>query len=1194
MEQKSLESTDRDRSASLSIIDPQVQHRLDTRKQRLSQIRTARDFVRQSSIDISTVGTDASSGDERADISRNARARSLSQSGVFRPSLSSFIDKLRKTSDTAIGVLDPESEDEHIGPGTEPLATDLKKMVVNKDTQIAKLRRQIYDFKASEIAVKSENERLTTLLESGGQTDTIEMEVLRKQHNECKVEIQELRAKLSDASADRDIDGSENTSFEEILDENKIQAEEIIELDTLLTEALTEINQLRAEKSRSLASKEILDATLDEFEEEHKQHADTLAKLEEAKQTTEKRRVQMQEEVERLTDKLNSASLAHDLISENYSAVQNEMKALKRKFSDSTKLLNEVQSQHASMTVQLNDLRGAYSTVVEDNKELNHQIGQITNEQATDVADLTQELDVFRRLVDSAQQEIQILNDNIHLAGEDFAQQSAEYTTQLRDKNLEMKELHYEKEELDELLSSTTQKLKDALRSHQEDSVEFNTMGLEEAVDLAVQTISTKNAMNETAELLSEIDNLRSQLTSRNELLEKVMNHLQENNIDITDSIPDAATIFDDTASIQIKGSSSDSVLRDFDQIIEEESRKNSRLQEDLLMAKQKIKELEKEVEFYEQMNMQKTASHAPNPKQPKTDFVTSAAFTEGSYEKNDKSVVQDDRLSDLIKELELAVSDRESAKQLVNALVKEINQLKLHLQDLSEEDSGDTIRKLLNDISVIKAKYLELQKMYDSTRKTVGQFLALSARDEEIRKRQQAEIEKLRKELLKARSQIRELQLRLDDVPDYPELLAQYAAMENKYNAVKNRLEKMMEWTKVQALRSWVSDSKVYACPGCERMFGFMLRKHHCRVCGKVFCSMCSSRRIQTTASRRPARCCQTCYDYILGITLEGSESTEAKRFYIQLDRQAEESVGFTYSFKEDLEYGGKICSITGVESSSIALPQDEGLVLSVNDRVLDVNGTSVDLCSKEDLEDLFEQNSLHIFVERMIKKDRSEGSDIKSDWIEQMLLLDKKSHSANMNTMRQLQLQVADDSDSYSGHDSESSPSPTRRAKKINQAHDDTSSHHIELSSLKKSAFISEVQQTTKEESTTMEHVVAESSLKSPVNTQSATGVQSDKESILRKSITANDVGKRCSVDGYNCHGTVRFVGLHVTKDTLRIGVELDNDEGKNNGCIQGYQYFDCATNHGVLVHPKKVRLLPFSGVEDETDLVEIQSTL
>ena len=74
----------------------------------------------------------------------------------------------------------------------------------------------------------------------------------------------------------------------------------------------------------------------------------------------------------------------------------------------------------------------------------------------------------------------------------------------------------------------------------------------------------------------------------------------------------------------------------------------------------------------------------------------------------------------------------------------------------------------------------------------------------------------------------------------------------------------------------------------------------------------------------------------------------------------------------------------------------------------------------------------------------------------------------------------------------------------------------------------------------------------------------------------VSEADVGKRVAVQGYGCKGVLRFYGPHVKKKADRCGVELDEPLGKNNGTVDGHQYFSCPHKHGVLCAPGKVTVI------------------
>eukprot|EP00038_Savillea_parva_P014436 m.215834 g.215834 ORF g.215834 m.215834 type:complete len:464 (+) comp28058_c0_seq1:454-1845(+) len=76
---------------------------------------------------------------------------------------------------------------------------------------------------------------------------------------------------------------------------------------------------------------------------------------------------------------------------------------------------------------------------------------------------------------------------------------------------------------------------------------------------------------------------------------------------------------------------------------------------------------------------------------------------------------------------------------------------------------------------------------------------------------------------------------------------------------AKRNRLE---AWSRKNALRTWVPDASVHQCTACLDEFNFFNRRHHCRVCGKIFCADCTQLRVKIAKDWRDVRCCERCMD--------------------------------------------------------------------------------------------------------------------------------------------------------------------------------------------------------------------------------------------------------------------------------------------------------------------------------------------
>jgi len=66
--------------------------------------------------------------------------------------------------------------------------------------------------------------------------------------------------------------------------------------------------------------------------------------------------------------------------------------------------------------------------------------------------------------------------------------------------------------------------------------------------------------------------------------------------------------------------------------------------------------------------------------------------------------------------------------------------------------------------------------------------------------------------------------------------------------------------------------------CQRCHHDFTLLVRRHHCRACGKVVCAFCSSNRAPLEyRSYEPSRVCDMCYNELL----KAAECDEGLRAY-------------------------------------------------------------------------------------------------------------------------------------------------------------------------------------------------------------------------------------------------------------------------------------------------------------------------
>ncbi|XP_067147479.1 FYVE and coiled-coil domain-containing protein 1 isoform X1 [Apteryx mantelli] len=66
----------------------------------------------------------------------------------------------------------------------------------------------------------------------------------------------------------------------------------------------------------------------------------------------------------------------------------------------------------------------------------------------------------------------------------------------------------------------------------------------------------------------------------------------------------------------------------------------------------------------------------------------------------------------------------------------------------------------------------------------------------------------------------------------------------------------------KLSAEQKWQGDTEVNHCLDCQREFSWMVRKHHCRMCGRIFCYYCCNNYMVTKHGGKKERCCRACFN--------------------------------------------------------------------------------------------------------------------------------------------------------------------------------------------------------------------------------------------------------------------------------------------------------------------------------------------
>lgn len=110
-----------------------------------------------------------------------------------------------------------------------------------------------------------------------------------------------------------------------------------------------------------------------------------------------------------------------------------------------------------------------------------------------------------------------------------------------------------------------------------------------------------------------------------------------------------------------------------------------------------------------------------------------------------------------------------------------------------------------------------------------------------------------------------------------------------------------------------WQDYSTVDKCNRCQKPFTPLRRKHHCRSCGLIYCSVCTSDRAVLAGSSNPKRVCRSCTP-----TVENPDSVGRKRptnapskRATTVEKVAGTATSLSFFYKGELESDAKItCS--------------------------------------------------------------------------------------------------------------------------------------------------------------------------------------------------------------------------------------------------------------------------------------------
>uniref|UniRef100_A0A5F9CE20 RUN and FYVE domain-containing protein 1 n=1 Tax=Oryctolagus cuniculus TaxID=9986 RepID=A0A5F9CE20_RABIT len=309
----------------------------------------------------------------------------------------------------------------------------------------------------------------------------------------------------------------------------------------------------------------------------------------------------------------------------------------------------------------------------------------------------------------------------------------------------------------------------------------------------------------------------------------------------------------------------------------------NSKLQEELSAATDRICSLEEEQQQLREQNeliRERSEKSVEMTKQDtRVELETYKQTRQGLDEmysdvwkqlKEEKRIRLDAESS--LQQKNEAITSFEGKTNQVLSSMKQMEE-RLQLSDQARRGAEERSRKLQQELgSRVGALQLQLSQLHEQCSSLEKELKSEKEQRQALQRELQHEkdtcsllrtelqqVEGLKKELRGLQDEKAELQ----KVCDEQEQALQEMGLHLSQSKLK--MEDIKEVNKALKGHTWLKDDEATHCKQCEKEFSIARRKHHCRNCGHIFCSTCSSNELALPSYPKPVRVCDSCHTLLL-----------------------------------------------------------------------------------------------------------------------------------------------------------------------------------------------------------------------------------------------------------------------------------------------------------------------------------------
>ncbi|XP_061852694.1 FYVE and coiled-coil domain-containing protein 1 isoform X4 [Colius striatus] len=212
---------------------------------------------------------------------------------------------------------------------------------------------------------------------------------------------------------------------------------------------------------------------------------------------------------------------------------------------------------------------------------------------------------------------------------------------------------------------------------------------------------------------------------------------------------------------------------------------------------------------------------------------------------------------------------------RLTKAVSEECGKVREQLEEQKRQQ-----RAAEEEIAELQAANTRLTRKLDEAREQLSESESARLQKEEEVASLREHLERIQKEADEAKEKVLDYSEKLSKVAadkdsSDQKLIAELDDLTRTKQFLEERLIELIRdkdalWQKSDALefqqklsaeQRWQGDTEVNHCLDCQREFSWMVRRHHCRMCGRIFCYYCCNNYMVTKPGGKKERCCRACF---------------------------------------------------------------------------------------------------------------------------------------------------------------------------------------------------------------------------------------------------------------------------------------------------------------------------------------------